>query len=298
MMPYYTNAYHPARLDGELRLVDLDEMGTIAVAHLDGNGMSEIAERLAKVPALLAAFSELLSLGFGAKAYACLLKKVESGAWQPFSVILYAGGDDVAAYGRWYDVIGLLSDVGTEVLDKLLKPLTACGGISLADCKTPILHLFRVAADAERNAKRWWRARGGQAGAGGCVSIQELTTEPIPLKGGAVDLQRLAECLAAADALRDLKMFIYSIAEIADEASRLALSGYPGGEAALLAKARVVIGYKYLIARREDDFEKLNKTLNRKGVKLPSIGDSSDQVVRTLAELKPLLDLLALKMRE
>jgi len=297
MMPYYTNAYHPARLDGELRLVDLDEMGTIAVAHLDGNGMGEIAERLAKAPALLAAFSELLSLGFGAKAYACLLKKVESGAEQPLSVILYAGGDDVAAYGRWYDVIGLLSDVGTEVLDKLLKPLTACGGISLADCKTPILHLFRVAADAERSAKRWWRARGGQAGAGGCVSIQELTAEPIPLKGGAVDLQKLAACLATADALRDLKMFIYSIAEIADEASRLALSGYPGGEAALLAKARVVIGYKYLVTRREDDFEKLDKVLSAKGVNLPSIGDSSDQVVRALAELKPLLDLLALKLR-
>jgi CRISPR-associated protein Csm1 len=319
MMPYYTNAYHPARLDGELRLVDLDEMGTIAVAHLDGNDMGEIAERLAKAPTLLAAFSELLSLGFGAKAYACLLKKVESGAGQPFSVILYAGGDDVAAYGRWYDVIGLLSDVGTEVLDKLLRPLTACGGISLADCKTPILHLFQVARNAERDAKRWWRARGGQAGAGGCVSIQKLTAEPIPLRGGAVDLRRLADCLAAADALRDLKMLIYSVAEIADEATGLALSGYPGGgageplpraverascgsypgrEEALLAKARVVIGYKYLVARREDDFEKLNKMLSAKGVKLPSIGDSSDQVVRALTELKPLLDLLALKLRE
>jgi hypothetical protein len=130
------------------------------------------------------------------------------------------------------------------------------------------------------------------------VSIQKLTAEPIPLKGGAVDLQRLADCLATADALRDLKMLIYSIAEIADEASRLALSGCPGREAALLAKARVVIGYKYLVARREDDFEKLDKALSAKGVKLPSIGDSSDQVVRALAELKPLLDLLALRLRE
>jgi hypothetical protein len=38
--------------------------------------------------------------------------------------------------------------------------------------------------------------------------------------------------------------------------------------------------------------------LSAKGVKLPSIGDSSDQIVRALTELKPLLDLLALKLRE
>lgn len=292
MTPYYTNPYHPVEPE-KLRLIDLDEMRTIAVAHLDADGVGEKVVRLSELPVLLAAFSEFLSLGFGAKAYACLLRKVRQGGEGPQSIILYASGDDAAVYGRWYDVVELLSDIAEEVLSRLLRPLTASGGVALADSKTPILHLFTVASEAEREAKERARRRGV-----GMVHIQQLAAEPIQLKGGTVDLLKLVGSLARADRLSGLKTLVYALAELANEASKLAASGGQAGESELLAVARVVVSYKYLIARRGEDFEELERELRDVGLGLPSIGSKHEEVVRSLAELKPVLDLLALRLRE
>lgn len=299
MSPFYTNTYHTVKYEnGELRLVDLDEMQTIAVAFLDADGVGEIIEKLSKSPLALASFSDFLSLGFGAKAYACLLRRaVQAGGERPWSVILYAGGDDVSVYGRWHDVIELLSDISEEVLEGFLSPLTASGGLSLADNKTPILHLAVTAHDARDRAKRERRDRKVEEG---LVHIQALTTEALKLKGGPLDLPKLARCLEKVERLRDLKMLIYALAELANEASRLvARRGLSDEEeSVVLARAKVVVGYKYLIARRRYDFERLEGELRGVGVQLPLLDSSQGEVIDGLTALKPLLDLLALKLRE
>jgi len=305
MLPFYTNTYHPVKFeDGKPRLVDLDEMQTIAVAFLDADGIGETTEELSKLPIALASFSDFLSLGFGAKAYACLLKKVaNAGDEKPKSIILYAGGDDVSVYGAWYDVIGLLGDIGKEVLGNFLNTLTASGGISLADNKTPILHLAEVARDAERKAKRERKRRAE----GGLIHIQELTTEPLKLRGGPLDLPKLACCLEEKKVkdLREFKMLIYALAELADEASKLVAKqeelnklNEKERERIIIAKAKLVVGYKYLIARRHEDFENLKDKLRDVEIQLPSLDSNQDEVIRGLTTLKPLLDLLALRLRE
>jgi CRISPR-associated protein Csm1 len=305
MLPFYTNTYHPVKFeDGKPRLVDLDEMRTIAVAFLDADGVGETTEKLSKLPIALASFSDFLSLGFGAKAYACLLKKVaNAGDEKPKSIILYAGGDDVSVYGAWYDVIGLLGDISEEVLGDFLNPLTASGGISLADNKTPILYLAEVARDAERKAKRKRKRRAE----GGLIHIQELTTEPLKLRGGPLDLPKLACCLEEKKVkdLRDFKLLIYALAELADEASKLVAKqeelnklNEKERERIIIAKAKLVVGYKYLIARRHEDFENLKDKLRDVEIQLPSLDSNQDEVIRGLTTLKPLLDLLALRLRE
>jgi CRISPR-associated protein Csm1 len=296
MLPFYTNTYHPVIKEGGLRLVDLDEMPVIAVALLDADGTGEVFGKLSRLPVALVSSSDFLSLGFGAKAYACLMRRA---AEEPRSIILYAGGDDISVYGRWYDVVKLLSEVGEEVLEKLLKPLTASGGISLADNKTPILHLAAVAQDAEREAKRERRARGTWEG---LVRIQALTTEALKLRGDSLDLSRLACCLNITERLRESKAFIYALAELADEAARLAelqkRAGSVGGQDEIMARARVVVGYKYLLARREKDFRLLKGVFEDCRVQLPLMESNSSEIVGKLVLLKPLLDLLALRLRE
>ena len=290
MLPFYTNTYHPVKREGGL--IDLDEMPNIAVTFLDADGIGEITKGLSKVPIALVSFSEFLSLGFGAKAYACLLKRIADE--EPKSIILYAGGDDVSVYGAWYDVIGLLKDISEEILGRFLNPLTASGGVSLADNKTPILHLATVARDAERRAKEEGKKRTER----GFIHIQALTTEPLKLRGGALDLPKLASCLEEKSVknLKNFKMLIYALAELADEASKLKREKLE--EEIIMAKAKVVVGYKYLIARRHEDFNKLKHGLEKIGVQLPSLDSSQDEVVSRLTILKPLFDLLALRFRE
>jgi CRISPR-associated protein Csm1 len=297
MLHFFTNTYHPVKHEEhQISLVDLDEMPLIAVAHLDADGVGDIKKKLTRLPILYASLSDFLLMGFGMKAYACLISKADK---ETGSIILYAGGDDVSAYGRWHDVLELVKDVGTEVLEKFLKPLTASGGISLADNKTPILHLISVAKNAEKEAKRERMIR---ATAEGLIHIQSLTAEPLRLRGGHLDLEKLTSCLERAKDLREIKAYIYALAELAYEATKLIASqghaGSIGAQDEIMAKARVVVGYKYLLARREKDFELLNHVFKSCGVLLPSMESNSNEIVNQLVELKPLLDLLALRLRE
>jgi hypothetical protein len=92
-------------------------------------------------------------------------------------------------------------------------------------------------------------------------------------------------------------MLIYALAELADEASKLRHEGLEEKEI-ITAKAKVVVGYKYLIARRHEDFERLKHELEKIGVQLPSLDSNQDEVIGRLTILKPLFDLLALRFRE
>ncbi|ABL78758.1 Cas10/Cmr2 second palm domain-containing protein [Thermofilum pendens] len=303
--PYYTNPYHPVRAEEEarpimggerrvaekVRLLDLDDMGVIAVSLLDADKMGDVSKSLGAYPAIFSAVSDFLSMGFGVKAYSAVLadaKKREGGR----GILLYAAGDDLAVYGEWHDVLRILDIVRREVLEGLLNPLAASSGMAVADRKDPVLHVYDAARAAEREAKR-------RSQPGGSLAVSGICRKPIPMSGGELDLARLAAVVGAAlgeeaGEFESLKPLVYALAELAHEAEEAeeALGKSP------LRVARVVVHYRYLEARRGKDFEKLSELLGEHGVRLPGPKDPSNEVVRKLAALKPLFDFLALAARK
>ncbi len=81
--------------------------------------------------------------------------------------IIYSGGDDVFAVGRWDKLIAFAEDIKTEFATYILKPefsdllseshkkVTISGGIAIVNCKYPIAKSAQMAGEAEEKAKQF-----------------------------------------------------------------------------------------------------------------------------------------------
>ena len=70
--------------------------------------------------------------------------------------ILYAGGDDVFAIGRWKQLLLFARDVRTEFTRFVgRRDVTISGGIVIVDRKFPIAKAAELAGDAEDAAKKF-----------------------------------------------------------------------------------------------------------------------------------------------
>lgn len=80
--------------------------------------------------------------------------------YQDYLHIVYAGGDDIFAVGRWDKVIGFAEDVSKQFKEYcatvLKEPtLTISGGVAILNPKFPIAKAAEMAGDAEESAKKY-----------------------------------------------------------------------------------------------------------------------------------------------
>jgi CRISPR-associated protein Csm1 len=148
--------YHPAKYvarEGsgisDVKLVDLDEFGIIAVAKMDADMFGEVRALYSMSPSRLVTLSDLVNTVIAGKAYLKAVKiaknLVVDGERRNLDVIpLYAGGDDITLYGKWSHVVYYVNELSRDIRCTL-PPLSLSIGISIGDAKEPLLLLYRYA---------------------------------------------------------------------------------------------------------------------------------------------------------
>ncbi len=148
--------YHPAkyvvREGGEIsdvKLVDLDEFGIIAVAKMDADMFGEVRALYSMSPSRLVTLSDLVNTVIAGKAYLKAVKIAKNlivdGERRNLDVIpLYAGGDDITLYGKWSHVVYYVNELSRDIR-RTLPPLSLSISISIGDAKEPLLLLYRYA---------------------------------------------------------------------------------------------------------------------------------------------------------
>jgi len=148
--------YHPAKYvarEGggisDVKLVDLDEFGIIAVAKMDADMFGEVRALYSMSPSRLVTLSDLVNTVIAGKAYLKAVKIAKNlivdGERRNLDVIpLYAGGDDITLYGKWSHVVYYVNELSRDIR-RTLPPLSLSIGISIGDAKEPLLLLYRYA---------------------------------------------------------------------------------------------------------------------------------------------------------
>ncbi len=143
-----TNTYHPTRGKGEVpQLVDLDEYNFIALSKMDCDSMGSVKLVLSFSPSRLISLSEVMNLAVACKSYMLVLEELSKrpGSEEKPSVnviVLYAGGDDIALYGEWKDVIYFVNEIYNSVR-RLIGPITLSLALTIDKPDVPILDLYR-----------------------------------------------------------------------------------------------------------------------------------------------------------
>lgn len=159
----FLGPYHPMWLvkkdDREdLMLVDLDPYGIIAVAKMDIDMFGKVRELLARSPSRLVTLSDIVNTVVAGKAYLYAVSKQNDLAMlKPSKIVdvvpLYAGGDDVAVYGKWAQVLRYVIDVYKEIRG-VLNPLTISVGIAMGRSTEPLLMLYSRAVEMLEKSKK------------------------------------------------------------------------------------------------------------------------------------------------
>jgi len=148
--------YHPAKYVvgggggiSDVKLVDLDEFGIIAVAKMDADMFGEVRALYSMSPSRLVTLSDLVNTVIAGKAYLKAVKiaknLIVNGEKCNLDVIpLYAGGDDITLYGKWSHVVYYVNELSRDIR-RTLPPLSLSIGISIGDAKEPLLLLYRYA---------------------------------------------------------------------------------------------------------------------------------------------------------
>lgn len=76
--------------------------------------------------------------------------------YRDFLNIIYAGGDDLFAVGRWDKIIEFAADVRNQFMEHTKgENLSISGGIAIVGAKFPIAKAAEIAGEAEESAKRY-----------------------------------------------------------------------------------------------------------------------------------------------
>jgi len=152
----FLGLYHPAKYvvrEGggisDVKLVDLDEFGIIAVAKMDADMFGEVRALYSMSPSRLVTLSDLVNTVIAGKAYLKAVKIAKNlivdGERRNLDVIpLYAGGDDITLYGKWSHVVYYVNELSRDIR-RTLPPLSLSISISIGDAKEPLLLLYRYA---------------------------------------------------------------------------------------------------------------------------------------------------------
>ncbi|PSN95013.1 hydrolase [Candidatus Marsarchaeota G2 archaeon ECH_B_SAG-C16] len=155
------STHHP--VDEYERFVSLDDLADyIGLGITDGDKIGEIVRRLSAYPGRFMTFSSLLEFAFAHIVTAKVAEegenvgesenKVSKDGKKPV-VVLYSGGDDLAVYGRWDEVLVLLEKLSVLV-QGILPSVTVSGGLFIFKKKYPIGIAYSKAREFEGVAKR------------------------------------------------------------------------------------------------------------------------------------------------
>lgn len=330
---FHTGTYHPHHLlitkektEGEgipvLTLVDLDEYPLVGLAKIDADELGEIKKLVSFSPSRLVTFSDLLTVLLSIKTHLLSLRHseeyVKSGSTGRGPIMLYVGGDDVAFYGHWIDVIHILYEVYDKVL-KTMYPLSFSSAVVVEASDYPLLELYSRVADLLRKVKT--------EGKGGLVI--EPFTSPRVVKCGEVckvvnpmniwsnqtgwpqPLTKLATLEAITSALRDTNIsrlseyrreiqLLSTVGALSDEELR-ALCGDNDRASSLYQLVRREVTYSYISAMREDRLAKLSRSLEEITGSAERLHHAAGEDIRScltrLVSAKTLLDLVLIRLR-
>ncbi|MEM3569971.1 MAG: hypothetical protein QXI20_10615 [Candidatus Jordarchaeales archaeon] len=330
---FHTGAYHPYHLviskerpEGEeipgLILADLDEYPLIGLAKIDADELGEIKKLMSFSPSRLVTFSDLLTVLLSIKTHILSLRHSEeymkSGLTGRGPIMLYVGGDDVAFYGHWVDVIRILYEVYDKVL-KTMYPLSFSSAVVVEASNYPLLELYSRVADLLRRVKT--------EGKGGLVI--EPFTSPRVVKCGEVckvvnsmniwsnqtgwpqPLTKLATLEAIVSALQDTNIsklseyrrdiqLLSTLGALSDEELR-ALWGCNDRASSLYQLVRREVSYSYISTLREDRLTNLSRLLGEITGSAERLhhasGEDIGSCLKRLVSAKTLLDLVLIRLR-
>lgn len=323
---FYTGTYHPvtSRLEpGSQRpvmaLADLDEYPLVGMAKIDGDELGEVKKLLSFSPSRLISFSDLLTVLFNVKTHLVSLKYAESlGMVGRGPIMLYAGGDDVAFYGHWLDVIKFLYHLYDSAV-RAVYPLSFSSSVVVEAGDYPLLELYDRVVRVLRSVKS--EGRGGVViepfasprvleCSGACKLVRvmspwrEQAGWPKPLTAlatleGVHSVLKLIEKSSLSDYKRDLQV-LSTIAALDDVELRALCSG-DGGSDGLYRLVRRETMYSYISAMREDALRELGALLGKEvdqAVNLHHVpGEDVRKCLMRIVEAKALIDLLLTSIR-
>lgn len=332
----HTGTYHPLTLKVEKEyvglpaLVDLDAYNLIAMVKADADNLGEVKKLISFSPTRLSALSDMLSTVITCKAHllaADYANRYAKDLKPRGPIVLYAGGDDIAFYGYWVDVLLFLGRLYTDVFNALY-PLSFTSAMVLERGDYPLLDLYskvtRTLDEGKREARGWvFLAEIASPKPVTCGSKVRITSGMQPTSTGIyaqgfqpitplelyTSLTSLLEKLE--DSPRDREkvseykrelMIISRIAalnEIEVETFRYMLEGaqMPSAEA-LYDLTRRLVAFSYVSARREKEFEELSKALS--GILGSNVeihhrsGENVSEALRRAVCSKTLIDILLL----
>ena len=306
----FTNTYHPVGREGTPK--DLDELKLLGMAKVDVDRLGDVKALYSLSPSRLVCLSDLLNIAFGAKAYLYIIDKASKlGSFDV--IILYGGGDDIAFYGEWSDVIEFVDDIIKTVAEEVIRPLTVSAGVVLAGVKIPVLEIYRDVVSEYLESK----AKAIRNSIALNLNIRRLTkcgvVESLPPFRGAWgfdDDWNYRSLVEVARVTRDLSKLLnygvpmrllYTLTSLAARATDLV--GLRDSTEVLTSKARLLVAYAELWSRsptkegliRLNDF--LRSIVGYTLPKYPSSSVSADKVINILSKAAPVLNMLLLSLK-
>ncbi|WP_016729962.1 Cas10/Cmr2 second palm domain-containing protein [Saccharolobus islandicus] len=160
------STYHPVEKQDTSKLIaekfkSLDDMANyIALGITDGDRIGEIVKNLSAFPGRFMTFSSLLDFTFAHIVTTRVIDELKKRGDIPI-VVLYSGGDDLAIYGKWDDVLILLAELSNLIVE-ILPSISVSGGIFIFKKKYPIAFAYAFAKEYEGVAKKERDGKGGR----------------------------------------------------------------------------------------------------------------------------------------
>ena len=287
------NTYHP--VDKKENFLSLDSMGNfIGLGVIDGDRIGEKVKYLSKYPGRFMSFSSILNFVF---TYIPLfsLNEKRKNVHEPKIVILYAGGDDVAVYGEWDEVLELLADMQKYAKDMLYQ-VTVSGGLFVFKPAYPIYYAYKNAKELEDIAKE--ERQYLQDGVVDSNIFEYYYVNGNKVKGlrwnEAKDYLEKAKELLKAGISNSFLYKLYSIGDMIEgkdkseeEKSKQKNTNDKPSDEDVIRVAKGLVTYAYLIARNESEFEKLKNVHQIEEYK----GVNKDDVINQLLKLRTLINM-------
>ena len=285
------NTYHP--VDEEENFKSLDSMGNfIGLGVIDGDKIGEKVKELSKYPSRFMTFSSILNFVFTYIPLFSLSEKMKSGQ-NPNIVILYAGGDDIAVYGKWDEVLELLAEMQKYVKDMLYQ-VTVSGGLFIFKPAYPIYYAYRNARELEDSAKE--QRKHLQHGVVDSNIFEHYYVGGSKVKGlrwdEAMEYLEKARELLKADISNSFLYKLYSIGNMIEGENKSG-EGSKSNKENPIQIAKGLVTYAYLVARNDKEFEKLKRVYPIEEYK----GVNKDDVVNQLLRLRTLINMYSLLRR-
>jgi len=287
------NTYHPVD-EKEKIFKSLDSMGNfIGLGIIDGDRIGEKVKELSKYPDRFMTFSSILNFVFTYIPVFSLNEKRKKGQ-KPDIVILYAGGDDVAIYGKWDEVLELLADIQKYVKDMLYQ-VTVSGGLFIFKPAYPIYYAYKNARELEDNAKE--QRQYLQDGVVDSNIFEYYYVNGNRVKGlkwdEAKDYLEKAKELLKADISNSFLYKLYNIGDMIEgkdkseeeRSKQKNTNDKPKEDDFMIAKGLVT--YAYLVARNDKEFENLKNVYQIEEYK----GINKDDVINQLLKLRMLINM-------